>query len=278
MPGAACFYARLALEVAVGWLYERDSTLRDPYETTLAARIHEPTFRRLVGNAFVAKARIIKDLGNAAVHETRAVPPDKAVTARARALPFRLLADAHLRARGQTAPRSEFSPQALPRTTQVAACHAEAASGCRQQRYEESVRGAARGRAADGSPARRSARPRSRDCRLRAEIAAREKGKRGDPGHARLRRSGRPATPSSTCCCTRPAGRSIKPRRTANSRSPECPTTTGEGFVDYVLWGDDGKPLGLVEAKRTTARRRGSASSRPSSMPTAWKSSSASGR
>jgi type I restriction enzyme, R subunit len=32
------------------------------------------------------------------------------------------------------------------------------------------------------------------------------------------------------------------------------PNKTGEGFVDYVLWGDDGKPLGLVEAKRT---RRG---------------------
>jgi type I restriction enzyme R subunit len=28
----------------------------------------------------------------------------------------------------------------------------------------------------------------------------------------------------------------------------------GDGFVDYVLWGNDGKPLGLVEAKRT---RRG---------------------
>src|SRR5204863_863849 len=25
----------------------------------------------------------------------------------------------------------------------------------------------------------------------------------------------------------------------------------GKGFVDYVLWGDDGKPLGLVEAKRS---------------------------
>ncbi len=25
----------------------------------------------------------------------------------------------------------------------------------------------------------------------------------------------------------------------------------GQGFVDYVLWGDDGKPLALVEAKRT---------------------------
>ncbi|MEQ1904607.1 MAG: DEAD/DEAH box helicase family protein, partial [Pirellulaceae bacterium] len=29
------------------------------------------------------------------------------------------------------------------------------------------------------------------------------------------------------------------------------PNTKGEGFVDYVLWGDDGKPLGIVEAKRT---------------------------
>ena len=42
----------------------------------------------------------------------------------------------------------------------------------------------------------------------------------------------------------------------ANPQDREFPVTgmpnnTGEGFVDYVLWGDDGKPLGLVEAKRT---------------------------
>jgi type I restriction enzyme R subunit len=30
------------------------------------------------------------------------------------------------------------------------------------------------------------------------------------------------------------------------------PNPRGGGFVDYVLWGDDGKPLGLVEAKRTS--------------------------
>ncbi|MGH9197554.1 MAG: DEAD/DEAH box helicase family protein, partial [Acidimicrobiia bacterium] len=29
-------------------------------------------------------------------------------------------------------------------------------------------------------------------------------------------------------------------------------TKNGPGFVDYVLWGDDGKPLALVEAKRTS--------------------------
>ncbi len=40
------------------------------------------------------------------------------------------------------------------------------------------------------------------------------------------------------------------------------PNNTGDGFVDYVLWGDDGKPLGIVEAKRTMrdAARRPTAS------------------
>jgi type I restriction enzyme R subunit len=30
------------------------------------------------------------------------------------------------------------------------------------------------------------------------------------------------------------------------------PNASGDGFVDYVLWGDDGKPLALVEAKRSS--------------------------
>jgi type I site-specific restriction endonuclease len=55
------------------------------------------------------------------------------------------------------------------------------------------------------------------------------------------------------------------------------PNKEGRGFVDYVLWGDDGKPLGLVEAKRTGAMRA-SASSRPGCMRTAWSASSANAR
>src|SRR5271154_5239535 len=73
-PRAACFYARFALEVIVKWLYRHDPSLKNPYETTLSARIHEPTFRTLVGQPLVAKARIIKDLGNSAVHDAKPVP------------------------------------------------------------------------------------------------------------------------------------------------------------------------------------------------------------
>src|SRR5262245_9190964 len=43
---------------------------------------------------------------------------------------------------------------------------------------------------------------------------------------------------------------------TAGPNVAECPVagmpnTTGEGYVDYALWGDDNLPLAVVEAKRT---------------------------
>src|SRR5665213_2828657 len=73
-PRAACFYARLALEVAVNWVYANDRTLSAPYESTLAALIHEPSFRKLIGQGRFVNANIVRDFGNNAVHETKPVP------------------------------------------------------------------------------------------------------------------------------------------------------------------------------------------------------------
>ena len=53
----------------------------------------------------------------------------------------------------------------------------------------------------------------------------------------------------STCCSRKPAGR--YGCRDREFEVTGMPNKQGKGFVDYVLWGDDGKPLGLVEAKRT---------------------------
>jgi type I site-specific restriction endonuclease len=53
------------------------------------------------------------------------------------------------------------------------------------------------------------------------------------------------------------------------------PNEKGEGFVDYVLWGDDGKPLALVEAKRTKRDAR-VGQQQASSTPIAWRRGSAS--
>src|SRR5215467_8616324 len=78
---AACVYARLALETIVNWLYRCEPSLKDPYERTLGARIHEATFQKLLGASLVTKARVIKDLGNKAAHEAKAVPAADAITA-----------------------------------------------------------------------------------------------------------------------------------------------------------------------------------------------------
>lgn len=78
---SACVHARLALETAVKWMYRSDRVLRSPYETTLSALIHEPTFRNLVGDDLVTKAKLVKDIGNMAAHETKAIPQPRAITA-----------------------------------------------------------------------------------------------------------------------------------------------------------------------------------------------------
>lgn len=50
------------------WLYKNDSSLKLPYQDNLAALLHEPTFRKNVGQKIFAKFRLVKDVGNLAVH------------------------------------------------------------------------------------------------------------------------------------------------------------------------------------------------------------------
>jgi len=76
---ASCFYSRRALELAVAWLYKYDRSLRVPYQDNLSALIHEPTFRDTVGDMLFTKVRLIKDLGNMAVHSSRKIGQSDAV-------------------------------------------------------------------------------------------------------------------------------------------------------------------------------------------------------
>ncbi len=87
----------------------------------ISARSHEPTFRNLVGHPLVAKARIIKDIGNTAVHETRPVALATAVTALRELFHFTYWLTRTYARGPKPDPSLTFSPEALPRTTQVAA-------------------------------------------------------------------------------------------------------------------------------------------------------------
>src|SRR5229473_325080 len=117
-PRGAAFYCRLALEIAVAWLYRHDRALNNPYEPTLAAHLAEPTFRTLIGQTLSAKVRFVKDTGNAAAH-------GKPVTAMQAATALREFFHVaywltRTYARGaKPSPDASFSIEALPRLSQV---------------------------------------------------------------------------------------------------------------------------------------------------------------
>ena len=247
-PRSSCFYARLALEVAVNWLYARDGALRDPFETTLAARIHEPSFRRLVGDAIVAKARIIKDLGNVAVHETRAVSPDKAVAA-VRELFHVSYWLTRTYARGlKPAAGLVFSHQGLPRTTPIAAATLRQLQDAARN-FEESTKALAEAEQQRLASETQRAALEAELVALRAEVAA---AKAANTTVVDTHDYDEAATRDTFIdLLLREAGWPLDKPQDREFPVTGMPNNTGEGFVDYVLWGDDGKPLGLVEAKRT---------------------------
>src|ERR1019366_7334940 len=72
-PRTSCFYARRAVELMIHWLYKADASLVLPYQDSLSALVHEPTFKDAVGETIFNKVLLISRIGNRAVHDHRAI-------------------------------------------------------------------------------------------------------------------------------------------------------------------------------------------------------------
>jgi hypothetical protein len=240
-PRTACFYARRALELAVAWAYKHDAALKLPYQDKLSALIHEPSFKQAAGEAVFSKARVINTLGNRAVHGLRAIPQGDAMVA-VREL-FHVaywFARTYGRA-ARPAPGLVFDAAALPRAAAAPGQTTE-----QLQRLEAGLR--------------------ERDEKLAAVLADRStldealKRLRAEVAAAKQAATAQPDTHDYSEAETRDyfidlllkeAGWPLDQPRDREFEVSGMPNTAGKGFVDYVVWGDDGRPLGLVEAKRT---------------------------
>jgi type I restriction enzyme R subunit len=247
-PRGACFYARLALETAVKWMYANDRSLRSPYDEALSALLYEGTFRNLVGNALVAKTRIIKDLGNSAVHDMRAVAPQNAINAVRELFHFSYWL-VRTYARG-TKPEAglAFSPDALPRAVQVESSTLAKLQALAKDR-EASEKARAEAEAARLKSEEDRALLDAEIKRLQAEIAAAKQANQATPDtHDYNEAQTRDAFIDILLA---EAGWALNQTRDREYAVKGMPNNAGEGFADYVLWGDDGKPLAVIEAKRT---------------------------
>lgn len=240
-PRTACFYARRALELAVNWGFKHDPALRLPYQDNLSALIHEPSFRHAAGEAVFSKARVINTLGNRAVHSHRPVHETDALVA-----VRELFHVAYWFARtygrtGRPAPGLTFDASALPRPAQAATQSAEQlqALEARLREKDENLAALLTDKTALDDELKR----------LRSEVAA-----------AKQAAAGQPDTHDYSEAETRDyfidlllkeAGWPLDQPRDREFEVSGMPNQKDKGFVDYVLWGDDGNPLALVEAKRT---------------------------
>jgi type I restriction enzyme R subunit len=246
-PRAAIFYTRRTLELAVAWLYKYDKSLRLPYQDHLSALIHEPTFRDTVGEALFTKAKLIKDLGNLAVHSTRKVSTADALTATKELFHFCYWVARSYGQRNRPNGALAFSVELIPKPPSAAAAAAPAPQSPDQLQKLE---------------AQLSERDEKLSALLsdKAALDAELKQLREAFAAAKKTNDAEPDTHDYSEAETRDyfidlllkeAGWELDPKKNFEIEVAGMPNNEGKGFVDYVLWGDDGKPLALVEAKRT---------------------------
>lgn len=242
--GTCCFYARRTLEMAVHWLYQNDSDLKQPYETHLSALIYEPTFKdNLPRNIFI-KIRTIKEIGNQAVHIARPITELDALHATKELFHF-LYWLAHCYTRRSTTEYQglNFDEAKVPARQVSVPVHT----------FKQLQVMAEELKARDAEAAKLQRAKLDTDAeitRLRQEVA-----------EAKRQNQLIPDTHDYSEAETRnyfidlmlhEAGWALNNPEDREYEVAGMPNAQNKGFVDYVLWGDDGRPLAVVEAKRTS--------------------------
>jgi len=231
----------------VHWVYRRDGSLKNPYDPTLAALIAEPSFQALVGRTLAVKARLIKDTGNAAAHGK----PVSQQQALASLREFFHLAYwlARTYARGtKPLPDAAFRIEALPRVTEVASTTLAQLQEV-ARRFKETVEAREAAEAARRVSEQGRAALEAEIKALQAEIAAAKAANQRIADTHDYREA--ETRDLFIDLLLREAGFDPKAPDTIEVEVIGMPNAPGVGYVDYVLRGDDGKPLALVEAKRT---------------------------
>ena len=252
-PRAACFYARRTLELMVNWLYAHDPTLSMPYDNMLSALIHEPTFRRLVPQEVFAKTRIVKDLGNEAVHSNRAVEPRDSEQATKELFHILYwLARTYTRQNAALYAGLTFDASLLSAgAKQAAAQKAMTMQQMQTLQAELEARDKELKAQADALHA---------STKTAAELDAEIKKLKAEVAQAKKQNEAVPDTHDYSEAETRDFFIDLLLREAgwplANPEDREfpvegMPNNQNKGYVDYVLWGDNGLPLAVVEAKRT---------------------------
>jgi len=264
-PRTACFHARFALEALVHWLYRHERLLHMPYDNKLSALLHEPSFQNLVPQALFHKAKLIKNIGNEAVHNPRPIHQKDALQA---------VKELHHICYWLT---RTYTPDA-PRNGAAWNDDRIAGFGSAQPAHSPSPNEADRSLSGvEGNVPRQELKALEAKLAKQHEDALKQQQERDkldtelqtlrqQLADIRAANEQQPDPHDYTEAETRHylidldlkrAGWPLDQKRDREYKVIGMPTSkgtyTGTGYADYVLWGDDGQPLAVVEAKKSTA-------------------------
>ena len=236
-PRASCFHSRHALERLVKRVYRVDNILSPPKIQNLENYVREPSFRELVPEVVWQKAEFVRQAGNFAVHGSKTPAPQTALDVLRELSHVLYWAGRTYQRRGaETLKGWTFDESLIPNSTSSSARVrlAELEAITAQRDAVEDERTELEGEVAtlreqlSAIKAENYSVPETRDWN--------EEKTRSLLIDLALHRS----------------GWSLNSKRDREYEVTGMPNESGIGYADYVLWGDDGKPLAVVEAKKTT--------------------------
>lgn len=265
-PRASLMRNRHALEQLLHWLYTHDRELFMPYDRSLNALLSHQDLQKIVPQRIMDKMRLIQRVGNQAVHGQVNIQVSDAMHlirelfhvfywfARKYTLSSSAASLADLTFQESAVPRLISMQDAVRLTREQLKKQADQLQGDMAQQHEALEKREAEIAAQAATLAERE--------RLLAQIDAELAQKRAELAQAKLENSKLPDTHNYNEADTRKyiidlllreAGWEVGKNAKVEVPVQDMPSPSGAGAVDYVLYGDDGKALAIIEAKRSMA-------------------------
>ncbi|WP_342559799.1 DEAD/DEAH box helicase family protein [Psychrobacillus sp. FSL W7-1457] len=232
-PATCAILSRRALELAVKWVYQFDNDVKIPYQDNLSSLIHDRHFLSIIDEELLPMMKYIVKLGNAAVHTNVVITHDEAVLSLHNLHQFISWID-YCYAEEYTA--TDFDESILYTVEYT------------RERPEELSNLYERLSAKDKSLEEL----RKQNAKLREQLTANRLAQQEQYNFEVDTISEFETRKRYIDLDLKLAGWEIGKNVIIEYPVKGMPNNAGEGFVDYVLLGTNGKVLAVVEAKRTS--------------------------
>ncbi|MFR1315301.1 MAG: DEAD/DEAH box helicase family protein [Clostridium perfringens] len=232
-PATCAILSRRALELAVKWVYANDSDLVLPYQDNISSLIHNESFRELIDSSMFNIIKYIVKLGNVAVHTNKPITRGEAVLALHSLHQFVSWID-YCYANEYTArdfDENELHDGDTKRTRPEELKDLYEKLSSKDRKLEELI---------------------NENKELR-KLRTEKRKENTENNHFKVDNISEAETRRRYIDVElKLSGWTFGKDVLIEVEIPWMPNNSGVGFADYVLYGDNGKPLAVVEAKRTS--------------------------